>query len=664
MAKHGTVTPENPPVRSNLRREWSRAFTFATISLIVLTLVTLGGIHLLERQFRSTLGEAGKQDTAITSLRTAIATDDAARVTSAFAGARTVFPHGNTAAAVARAQQTWSLRRVTDTQAFLDQLDRASRAGIRDRVASDTDLERELLVGLADLFALAIVGTLILRRRLSVDVIRPLTALQYGVERLRAGEFDRRVLVARRDELGDVTHAFNCIAGDLYFSHARLSHSETHDSLTGLCNRAALHERLARSLVPNGDRDLVHESVLFIDVDDFKDINDSVGHDGGDELLVHLAARVNRCVRPGDLVARLGGDEFAIVVMEDERHTIGLDIAARVMESLREPITIDGRRLLVSVSIGVATGGPDADDPAELLRRADFAMYMAKGAGKGCHQVFDVTVHDEMLRRLALERDLATVVRSGQLRLDYQPVVDLQAGRIVGYEALVRWQHPSFGLLSPAEFIEIAEETGDIDAIGCWVLDTAARQARVWHEMIPRGEELWVSVNLSGYQLLDPKSLSAIKAILDDPSVNAANVVIEVTETALTTDLTGGITSLNSLKDRGVRIAVDDFGTGFSSLSTLASLPVDILKIDQSFVSGDGTNVPSVPMLEGIVSLAHRLDLTVIAEGIEATEQLDLLGALGCQLGQGYLLGRPAPPSEAHFGSPGSYPAAISVSAT
>jgi EAL domain-containing protein (putative c-di-GMP-specific phosphodiesterase class I) len=271
-------------------------------------------------------------------------------------------------------------------------------------------------------------------------------------------------------------------------------------------------------------------------------------------------------------------------------------------------------------------------------------MYMAKGGGKSRYQVFDAQMHDSMAGRIALKTDLASAVRDHQLRLDYQPITDLGTGRIVGIEALVRWQHPTLGLLSPADFIPLAEETGAIEAIGCWVLETAVEQVSGWRQTIPDHADLWVSVNLSAFQLPNPKSLAAIQRILADPATQAGAVVLEVTETALAADVPGGIASLNTLRSSGARIAVDDFGTGFSSLSALASLPVDILKIDRSFISGHGATTPSAEILENIIGLAHKLSLDVIAEGIEEFEQLDLLRRLGCQLGQGFLLARPTPP--------------------
>jgi EAL domain-containing protein (putative c-di-GMP-specific phosphodiesterase class I) len=269
-------------------------------------------------------------------------------------------------------------------------------------------------------------------------------------------------------------------------------------------------------------------------------------------------------------------------------------------------------------------------------------MYMAKRGGKGRYQLFDAEGYDRMAHRAALRADLATAVAARQLRLEYQPVADLGTGEILGVEALVRWEHPTLGRLEPTEFIPLAEETGDIDAIGCWVLKTATRQAAGWRSSMPHCEHLWVSVNLSTLQLPSQVNLAAIEAILSEPAAQADRVVLEVTETALASSVDGGVTALKRLKSFGVRIAVDDFGTGFSSLSTLAELPADILKIDRSFLAGPVSDGPSAAMLEGILGLAHKLDLDVVAEGIEDRHQLELLRGLGCHMGQGFLLGRPA----------------------
>jgi diguanylate cyclase (GGDEF)-like protein len=508
-----------------------------------------------------------------------------------------------------------------------------------------TNLEHALIAALIGLFGLAFAVTVYFRRRMARDLVRPVANMHEGVLNLQAGDYNHRIAVARRDELGELAEAFNAMAGALHDSHLALTIEASHDSLTGLPNRASLTKRLTASFGPGTDRRSRHETVLFIDVDDFKDVNDSLGHEGGDALLIELAARLNACVRPDDLVARLGGDEFAIVVTEDQGGLASVDVAERILEAVQAPFLVGRESLTVSVSIGVAQRHSEITEAAELLRRADFAMYMAKGRGKGRYQLFDAEMHETMVGRSALRADMSNAVQAGELRLEFQPVADLRTGEIIGVEALVRWQHPTLGLLPPAEFIALAEETGDIEAIGCWVLETAARQVAQWRSAMTHCSSLWVAVNLSLYQLPSKESLLALQRILTDPLVDADNIVLEVTETALAADVDGGVAKLTTLKNLGVRLAIDDFGTGFSSLSTLASLPVDILKIDRAFVSGGDAGSPSVPMLEGILGLAAKLNLEVIAEGIEETAQLDLLRTLGCYTGQGYLLARPAPAS-------------------
>ncbi|MEP7194072.1 MAG: EAL domain-containing protein [Actinomycetota bacterium] len=531
-----------------------------------------------------------------------------------------------------------------ETAQLLNSLDIPSHKALDAGLAHGVDLERLLIIALAGLFGVASFVTVHYRRRMTKDLMRPVATMRQGVLRLQAGDYNHRIEVARRDELGELAESFNNMADALHSSHVALTIRATHDSLTGLANRAELTERLTAAFSPGGDRRARAESLLFIDIDDFKDVNDARGHEGGDTLLVEIATRLNGCVRAHDMVARIGGDEFAIVVTDDEGGTVAVEIAERILDALRVPFIINGAQLAVTTSIGVAQRRSETGDAAELLRQADFAMYMAKGGGKARYELFDAKTHDLMVDRSALKANLAVAAASGQLRLDYQPIADLSTGEILGVEALVRWQHPTLGLLTPAEFISLAEETGDIDAIGCWVLDTATRQVAGWRQTMPHCANLWVAVNLSAFQLTNPHSLAALQTILVNPAVQADKVVLEVTETALAIGIEGGLASLNTLRGFGVRIAIDDFGTGFSSLSTLAVLPVDILKIDRSFVSGQACATPSVPMLEGILGLANKLSLVVIAEGIEEPQQLNLLRALGCRLGQGYLLARPGPP--------------------
>jgi diguanylate cyclase (GGDEF)-like protein len=530
----------------------------------------------------------------------------------------------------------------TAARASVDALEVPSLAAMNAGLARADNLKRILAGGLVAVVAAAVAGMVYFRRRMAKDLLRPVATMHAAVSKLEAGDLGHRVEVARHDELGELAEAFNRMAAALLDTQQTLTQRATHDSLTGLANRAFLTEQLAASFGPNPDRRARLESVLFIDVDDFKDVNDTLGHAGGDELLVALAARLEACVRPGDLVARLGGDEFAMLVAGDGA-TTSVGVAERVLAVMQNPFNVGGVDMGVAVSIGVASRRPDTTDAAELLRQADFAMYMAKGAGKGRFAIFDALMHDSMVGRVSLKADLGVAVANRQLRLDYQPVAELDTGHIVGVEALVRWQHPTLGLLAPGEFIPLAEETGDIDAIGCWVLDTAARQVAQWRDTIAAHPDLWVSVNLSALQLRLPSNLAAIQQILADPATQPGSVVLEITETALAVDIDDAIASLQTLKHSGVRIAIDDFGTGYSSLSTLANLPVDILKIDRAFVSGPPSIAGSKAMLEGILGLADKLNLTVIAEGIETPEQHQQLRRLGCPLGQGYLLARPAP---------------------
>jgi diguanylate cyclase (GGDEF)-like protein len=676
----------------SLRREWSRAFTIMLMLLLVASLGTLVGVGQLVGRFSGTSRQLERELTIVDSLQASLNAHEATahqllagalvdrpafvrqehEISSAFHQASGIFPAGPDTALVAQADASWqaALTKVglwdDEVRAFqgphderqpglgadsdqarglLGGLQKPSLAAMRQGLADAEGLDRLLMMGLAGLFGLAFAVTVYYRRRMTLDLVRPVASLHRGVVKLQAGDYDNRIEVVRRDELGEVAEAFNGMADALHDSHLALTQRATHDALTGLANRALLTERLTASFSPSSDRRARKESLLFIDVDDFKDVNDRLGHEGGDILLMQLAARLRGCVRPNDLVARLGGDEFAIVIVEDEGATIAVEAAARVLSALHAPFIVRDVRLAVSVSIGVAQRRRETGDAPELLRQADFAMYMAKGGGKGRYEIFDAQMHDNMVSRSALKSDLALAVSSGQLRLEYQPVADLRTGEVVGVEALVRWQHPTLGCLAPAEFITLAEETGDIDAIGCWVLDTATREVAGWRQTGEHCAHLWVAVNLSAYQLQNPHSVASIQRILANPVAQAANVVLELTESALAADLDGGIASLNTLKGFGVRIAIDDFGTGFSTLSKLALLPVDILKIDSSFVSGQASATSSVPMLESILAMANRLSLAVIAEGIEEPEQLELLRTLGCRMGQGYLLSRPSPAS-------------------
>ena len=681
------------PNRSwSLRREWTRAFILMLALVLATGACTIIGVWQVVGQFNSVASQRDRETSAVATLRTSLIENEhlghviladepvdrpafvqqQVDIGTEFDRAIGVFPASNGSQQILlRTRQAWQVgltaaglwgdqalttngedlqatedlgAQADDMRGILDELEAPSVLAVHQGLANGKTLERNMILLLVTLFGLAIGVTAHFRRRMAKDIFRPIAAMHRSVLKLRAGDLNHEILVARDDELGELSEAFNSMTEALRENHRALTQRATHDSLTGLANRAALTEQLVAAFGVDGDRSNTCGSLLFIDVDDFKDVNDSLGHEAGDNLLVQLIGRLGECVGPDDMLGRLGGDEFAIIIAGDGDHHGGSEVAEKILTALERPVIVNGTRLDISVSIGVAERRPEIVDPAELLRQADFAMYMAKGGGKGRYQLFDAQMHDNMVGRSALKVDLANAVGSQQLKLEYQPITDLGTGRIVGVEALVRWQHPTLGLLPPDDFIPLAEETGDIEAIGCWVLETAVHEVAGWRQSIAAAADLWVSVNLSAFQLPNPKSLVAIQSILADPGAHAPAVVLEVTETALAADVKGGIVSLNLLRSSGARIAVDDFGTGFSSLSTLASLPVDILKIDRSFVSGHGASAPSVPILEGIIELAHKLSLDVIAEGIEEPEQLDLLRRLGCPLGQGYLLARPASP--------------------
>ncbi len=420
-----------------------------------------------------------------------------------------------------------------------------------------------------------------------------------------------------------------------------LSHQALHDALTGLANRALFQDRLEHALARQA-RDGTLSAVLFIDLDDFKTVNDGLGHAEGDQLLVAVGERLAAGLRADDTAARLGGDEFAVLLEGLDQAVYAEFVAARIMESLREPFTIEGSPLAVSGSIGIAVAAPGSDS-RQLLRQADVAMYRAKGEGKNRACVFEAGMHTEVMQRLELKAELGQAVDNGEFVNHYQPLVDLESGGIVGVEALVRWCHPERGLLSPAVFMAMAEETGLIVPIGRRVLREACRQTREWQALRPG---LAVNVNLSARQLQDAGLVDEVAGCLESTGLDPACLTLEITESVLLADDAAVARTLAGLKALGVGIALDDFGTGYSSLSHLERFPVDVLKIDKRFVDGLG-NGQAPALTRAILGLGDMLGLKVVAEGVERPEQLRALRDLGCRWGQGYLFARPLPAEEA-----------------
>jgi diguanylate cyclase (GGDEF)-like protein/PAS domain S-box-containing protein len=419
-----------------------------------------------------------------------------------------------------------------------------------------------------------------------------------------------------------------------------LSHQAFHDSLTKLANRALLKDRTEHALARAARRGRPL-AVMLLDLDGFKAVNDSLGHDAGDELLVAVAGRLQECIRPSDTAARLGGDEFAVLVEDLASPGDYAVVATRVLDSLQAPFAVHGKEVFVRGSIGIAMCGEGENTADELLRNADVAMYMAKAEGKNRFELFNPSMHSAMLERLDIEADLRRAVERSEFVLHYQPTVVLQTGRIAGVEALVRWQHPERGLIPPIEFISIAEETGLIVPLGEWVLDTACRQAQEWHVAHPNEPLLRMSVNLSVRQLQHEGIVKTVERVLETTGLAPETLTLEITESAVMNDHVTTIVRLNQLKALGVRIAVDDFGTGYSSLSYLRRFPIDVLKIDRSFVDGVADGPQKRALLRTIVELGRTLNLETVAEGIEQPEEMQQLRSLQCDLGQGYYFARP-----------------------
>jgi len=423
----------------------------------------------------------------------------------------------------------------------------------------------------------------------------------------------------------------------------QLTHQAFHDPLTRLANRALLSNRVeharARSL-----RDGKPCAVLLLDLDDFKAINDSLGHTAGDQVLIEVARRIETCIRAGDTAARLGGDEFAVLLEDTADGTGAAEVAARIAVALRPPIKLDQREAFLTASMGLAVSAPDEGE-GELLGNADVALYLAKGKGKGLCEVFEPGMRMAVVRRIALESDLRRALERRELVLHYQPIVDLPSGRPVGAEALLRWQHPERGLIPPLEFIPLAEENGLIVPIGYWVLEEACRSAARW----PRSAgPLHVSVNLSARQLQEQDLVDRVRDALRAARLDPSRLVLEITETLIMLETRTIMPRLRALKTLGLRLAIDDFGTGYSSLSYLQNLPVDILKIDQSFIRGrtpSGTRGLS-PLARGIVDLGKAMRLVMVGEGIERGEEADALRTSGCELGQGFHFSRPVAETE------------------
>src|SRR5581483_1886691 len=420
----------------------------------------------------------------------------------------------------------------------------------------------------------------------------------------------------------------------------QLRHQALHDPLTRLANRTRFSDRLEHALLRNA-RTGHAVAVLFMDLDNFKGVNDSLGHSAGDALLTQVAERVQACIRPVDTVARLGGDEFAILLEDVRGIEDATSVTDRIFEALDAPFQLEGKELAVRASIGIAVSDGAASDAESLLRNADVAMYVAKSAGKGCYRLFEPSMQVSMMERLELLADLQRAIERGEFVLQYQPMVLLQTGELFGVEALVRWQHPRRGTIPPADFIPLAEESGAILPLGRWVLAEACRQAREWQERFPAQATWLMSVNVSVKQLQDAAFVDDVRRIIAETGIMPERLILEITESVMMHDVGSMMRRLHALKELGVKLAIDDFGTGYSSLSYLREFPFDMLKIDKSFIDDVGQMRNRKELTKAIIELGKTLDLELVAEGIEHNEQLSRLQSLECELGQGFLFAQP-----------------------
>lgn len=425
---------------------------------------------------------------------------------------------------------------------------------------------------------------------------------------------------------------------------AELHRRAFHDDLTRLPNRAYFNDCVGRSIAHMKRDPQSRFALIFLDIDRFKIVNDSLGHVRGDDLLVNVARRLLRCVRPEDVVARLGGDEFTILLTNLLDAGDAERVAARVHAALSQPIDLDGFEVYATASMGIAIGSPVYDGAEQMLRDADIAMYEAKARGRACHVLFDSRMHERAVNLLDLQMDLRRALAREEFFIDYQPIVSLDDGKLVGFEALVRWSHPRRGTIPPGDFLPEAENIGLIFRIDRWVLHQAARQLRAW-QLHYENSELTMSVNLSGAQFEHESLLEEVRAALRNNDLSGRSLKLEITETALMAHFESTAHNVDQLGELGVELYIDDFGTGYSSLSYLTRLPLKILKVDRSFVSKMSSDPRSEEIVRAIVTLAHNLGLKAVAEGVETGEQLAKLQVLGCELGQGYWFSRPVSPA-------------------
>jgi len=462
-------------------------------------------------------------------------------------------------------------------------------------------------------------------------------------ERARADAETQRAEQAERhvEELNHYISELERTSRALQDSKEHFRHAAFHDSLTDLPNRSLFSDYLKLAIERSKRQPDYLFAVLFLDLDRFKYINDSLGHSFGDQLIVELARRLQSSLRQVDTVSRFGGDEFAILLDGISDPSDAIRVAEKIQQELLRPFELGGHEAYTSASIGIALSSAGYDQPDYILRDADTAMYRAKDAGKSCYELFDLEMHSRAVIRMRLENDLRRALERDEFCLYYQPIISVETSRLSGFEALVRWQHPERGLVAPSEFIPVAEETGLIVPLGSWILEKACRQMQDWHTLHPANRFLTMNVNLSSKQLIQSGLVQEVKEILEKSGLPARSLKLEITESVVMENAELATTMLKQLSNLGVHLCIDDFGTGYSSLSYLHRFPVDTLKIDRSFVNRIEEKDENVEIVRTIATLARNLGMEVVAEGVESEDQLACLKALKCEYAQGYLFSRP-----------------------